>query len=82
MLSEVISKQTSSLQQLRLNENHFSSASFEKLVTKIAESGVCITLQVIELYKSTNFDSDESVRKFADFLAISLVLIQCKINAF
>ena len=44
MLTEVISKMTSSLQILTLEENHFSSVSFEKLVTKITECGVCSTL--------------------------------------
>ena len=44
MLTEVISKMTSSLQVLRLSVNKFSSVSFEKLVTKIAECGVLSTL--------------------------------------
>ena len=44
MLTEVISKMTSSLQKLDLRRNFFSSVSFEKLVTKIAELGVCSTL--------------------------------------
>lgn len=44
MLTEVISNKTSSLQTLNLARNRFSSVSFEKLVTKIAECGVCSTL--------------------------------------
>ena len=44
MLTEVISNMTSSLQILNLKWNIFSSVSFEKLVTKIAECGVCSTL--------------------------------------
>ena len=32
------------------------------------------------MYRSANFDSDESVRKFADILAISPVLKWCDIR--
>ena len=44
MLTEVISNMTSSLQELHIQDNRFSSVSFEKLVTKIAKCGVCSTL--------------------------------------
>ena len=44
MLTEVISNMTSSLKKLHLDSNYFSSESFDKLVTKIAECGVCSTL--------------------------------------
>ena len=77
MLTEVISNMKSSLQILQLSQNTFSSVSFEKLVIKIAECGVCSTLQELKLYDSANFDSDESVRKFADILAIAPVLTKC-----
>ena len=78
MLTEVISKMKSSLQVLDLEYNGFSSVSFEKLVTKISESGVCSTLNKLLLNRSTNFDSDQSVRKFADILAIAPVLNLCE----
>ena len=77
MLAEVISNMTSSLQRLTLDYNEFSSVSFEKLVTKIAECGVCSTLKVLDLHRSANFDSDESIKKFADILAIAPVLKVC-----
>ena len=77
MLTEVISKMTSSLQELNLGKNNFSSVSFERLVTKIAECGVCSTLQKLKLNVSANFDSDESVKKFAEILAIAPVLKEC-----
>ena len=79
MLTEVISNMTSSLQKLNLSWNGFSSVNFEKLVTKIAECSVCSTLQELILDWSTNFDSDKSVRKFAEILAIAPVLKKCNI---
>ena len=81
MLSEVISNLTSSLQILNLRWNHFSSVSFEKLLTKIAECSVCSSLKDIRLSASTNFDSDESVRKLADILAIAPALEACHFSS-
>ena len=48
--------------------------SFEKLVTKIEECGICSTLKELNLHGSANFDSDQTLRKFADILAIAPVL--------
>ena len=64
---------SSSLQELGLMDANFSSESFEKLITKIAECGVCSVLKTLELRAAANFDSDVSVRKFADILAIAPV---------
>ena len=58
----------------------FTSVSFEKLITRIAESDVCNTLKELNLESSVNFDSDESVRKFTDIIAIAPVLEECMIN--
>ena len=80
MLTEVISNQTSSLKTLNLNSNDYSSVSTEKILTRIAECGVCSTLKVLNLQKSTNLDSDESVRKLADILAIAPVLEKCYVT--
>ena len=74
MLTEVISKQTSSLQNLHLAYNFFSSASTEKLLTKIADCGLSSTLKELNIIHSANFDSDKSVRKFAYILATAPVL--------
>ena len=79
MLGEVISNQTSCLQILQLGCNNFSSVNTEKLLTKIAECGVCSTLKKLNL-DSANFDSDESVRKLADILAIAPNLTKCDIS--
>ena len=46
----------------------------------IAECGVCSTLKELNLLYSTNFDSDESVRKLADILATASVLKKCDIS--
>ena len=54
--------------------------SFEKLVTRIAECGVCSTLKELNLEASANFNSDVSVSKFADILAIAPVLKECNIS--
>ena len=55
--------------------------SFEKLVTRIAECGVCSTLKELDFGSHTaDFDSDESVRKFAEILAIAPVLKKCDIG--
>ena len=80
MLTEVISNQKSSLKILNLKENYFSKVNTEKLLTIIADSGVCSTLKEIYLSSSTNFDSDESVRKLADILATAPVLKKCDIR--
>ena len=66
MLVEVISKQSSCLQTLNLFLNEFSGVSTEKIVSKIADCGVCGTLEELnfELHAAC-FDSDESVRKLA-----------------
>ena len=74
MLTEVISKQTSSLEVLNLSENRFSSASTEKLLTRIGECGVLSTLKILDLYYGVDFESMESVKKFADILATAPVL--------
>ena len=44
MLTEVISKMASSLQIFIFALNFLSGASFDKLVTKIAECSVCSTI--------------------------------------
>ena len=80
MLAEIISNQASCLHTLNLNENCFSSLQTEKLLTRIAECGVCRNLEELGLESSTNFDLDESVRKFADILAIAPVLKECDIR--
>ena len=49
MLTEVISNQTSSLQILNLNKNPFNDISTAKLLTTIAECGVCSTLKELSL---------------------------------
>ena len=74
MLTEIISNQTSFLQTLYLDGNYFSSVSTEKLLTRIAECGVCSTLQELLLRSVVNFGSDESYKKLADILAIAPVL--------
>ena len=79
MLTKVISNMTSSLIKLNLYHNNYSSVSFEKLVTKIAELGDSSTLLMLDLQASANFESDESVRKFAEILAIVPYLIYCDI---
>ena len=79
MLTEVISKQTSSLQVLNPSRNLFKSVSAEKLLTIIAECGVCSTLKEI-LLSQANFDSIESVRKLADIVATAPVLKKCDIR--
>ena len=80
MLADIISNQKSSLQTLNLNENCFSSVQTEKLLTRIVECGVWRNLKELGLALSANFDSDESVRKFADILAIAPVLKECNIS--
>ena len=80
MLTQVISNQTSSLQNLDLYNNSFSSVSTEKLLTRIAECGVCSTLQELNLNGSANFYSDKTVRKFADILATAPDLKKCSIS--
>ena len=80
MLTQVISNQTSSLQNLDLYNNSFSSVSTEKLLTRIAECSVCSTLQELNLNGSANFDSDKTVRKFADILATAPDLKKCSIS--
>ena len=80
MLTEVISNQTSCLQILDLRNNSFSSVSTEKLLTTIAECGVCSTLKKLNLKFSANFESDESVRKLADILATAPVFKECDIQ--
>ena len=80
MLADIISNQKSSLQTLNLNENCFSSVQTEKLLTRIEECGVWRNLKELGLALSANFDSDESVRKFADILAIAPVLKECNIS--
>ena len=80
MLTEVIGNQTSCLQILNLNGNAFSSVSTEKLMTKIAECGICSTLKELYLNFSINFGSDESVKKFADIIATAPVLKKCDIE--
>ena len=77
MMAEVISKQTSCLQILNLGGNNLSSVGTEKLLTRIAECGVCSTLKELNLVESANFDSDESVRKLADSLAMAPHLKKC-----
>ena len=49
MLTEVISKQTSSLKILNLNNDIFSYDNIKKLIKKIAECGVCSTLNELHL---------------------------------
>ena len=74
MLTQVISNQTSSLQNLYLYSNYFSSVSTEKLLTRISKCGVCNTLKELNLDSSANFYLDETVRKLADILATAPVL--------
>ena len=80
MLLDVISKQTLSLEILNLNDNNFSSIGFEEFLTKIAECGVCSPLKELNLLRSANFDSDETVSKFAEILAVTPVLKKCNIR--
>ena len=81
MLTEIISNQTSCLQILDISGNFFSSVQTEKLLSKIAECGVCSNLKELGLALfSANFDSDESVRKFADILAVAPILKECNIS--
>ena len=55
MLTEVISKQTSSLQILNLSSiRHFSDFGTSKLLKGIAECGVCSTLKELNLDTSAN----------------------------
>ena len=77
MLMQVISNMRSSLQELGLGFNYFSSLTFQKLMKTIAECGVCSTLNYLGLDCSANFDSDESVRKFADIIAIAPEFERC-----
>ena len=56
MLMEVISNQTSQLQILNLYCNGLSMVSTNKLLTKIAECGVCSTLEELNL-EGANFVS-------------------------
>ena len=79
MLTEIISNQTSCLKYLNLETSKFSSVQTEKLLIRIEECGVCSTLQNLNLEYSTNFDSDNSVRKLAGILAIAPVLKECNI---
>ena len=71
MLTEVISNQSPNLKILYLDKSQFSSSSTEKLLTKIAECDLCSSLEEIYLNETANFDSDISVEKFADILAIA-----------
>ena len=80
MLTDFISNQSSYLNILNLDWNYFSIASTEKLLTRIAECGVCTCLKEFNLIGSANFDSDESVRKLADILAITPILKKCNIE--
>ena len=80
MLAEVMSNQTPCLHILELSGNYFSSATTEKLLTRIVECGVLSCLKELGLYASANFDSDESVRKVADILALSPNLTKCDIS--
>ena len=45
MLTEVISNQSPNLQILNLGKNSYSSVNTEKLLTGIAECGICSTLK-------------------------------------
>ena len=76
MLFKIISKYASSLQVLNLSLNNFTSASTEKLLTRITECGVLSTLKILKLYHSATFKSRslESVKKIADILATAPVL--------
>ena len=76
----MISNQISCLKILSLNNNVFSSVNTEKLLTNILECGVLSTLEELYLKFSANFDSDESMRKFAEILAISPVLKKCDVS--
>ena len=58
----------------------FSGASFEKIITKIAECGVCSTLEELDLRTSANFSEEKSVKSFADILAIAPFLKMCDIG--
>ena len=79
MLTQLISNQTSSLQILNLNSNYFSEVNTEKLLSRIAECGVCSTLKELNLWESANLDSDESLRKLAKIFATAPVLKSCNI---
>ena len=74
MLTEVISKQISSLQILVLSDNNFSYNSTEKLLKGIIECGICSTLKELNLDNSVNFDSGNSQVYFAKILAKAPVL--------
>ena len=81
MLSEVISKQISSLEILNLSDIRFSSNYIEKLLTPIAECGSCSTLKELILENVIICDSsdacNQSLIKLADILAINPVLKKC-----
>ena len=61
MLTEVIKKQSLCLEFLNLSKNFFSEFHTEKLLFEIKEYPFD-SLQVLDLYKSANFGTDESVR--------------------
>ena len=80
MLTELISKQTSCLQVLNLGNNGFRDAIFEKLLTGIAECGVCSTLKELDLSKASLLSSKKVREKIADILATAPVLQKCNIE--
>ena len=55
MLTEVISKQTSSLQILNLSDNNLVNNRISTLLKGIAECGVCSTLKELNLDNSVWF---------------------------
>ena len=59
---------------------NLSSVDTAKLFIRIAECGVCDSLQTLILEWSTNFDLDESVIKLVDILATAPNLQECDIR--
>ena len=80
-LNLIFSSNNSSLEELYLQGNYFSSELTEEVTGRLAQSpGVLRTLKILNLAQSANFDNIASVNNLADVLKGAAKLEVCDIS--